>query len=193
MSESQMSLRCFGGKKSAAQAGFTLIELLTVIAIIGVLVALLIPAVQAIRASARRTQCKNNLHNIGVAFDQFLDVQGQNGKFPDAAEMPSVSPKKKSIRTILAPYIEQSSAAFNCPDDLVHFKVEGQSYDYPSARAVNKTRLQYLASFMRNATNSPTSASEAYIMYDYDGVHGPLLANPPHDRFFLYLDWHVDY
>ena len=59
--------------------GFTLIELLVVIAIIAVLISLLLPAVQAAREAARRSQCRNNLKQIGLAAMNYHDV---NQSFP---------------------------------------------------------------------------------------------------------------
>jgi prepilin-type N-terminal cleavage/methylation domain-containing protein len=82
---------------------FTLVELLVVIAIIGVLVALLLPAIQAAREAARRSSCQNNLRQLGIAFHNHIDA---------CAGLPpcrSTKPLQKGSFIDVLPYIEQST------------------------------------------------------------------------------------
>jgi prepilin-type N-terminal cleavage/methylation domain-containing protein/prepilin-type processing-associated H-X9-DG protein len=74
-------------RTETVKRGFTLVELLVVIAIIGILVALLLPAIQAAREAARRTQCINNLKNIGLAI---LNLESTLKQFPTGGTMPDV-------------------------------------------------------------------------------------------------------
>ena len=97
-----------------ARAGFTLVELLVVIAIIGVLVALLLPAVQAAREAARRSQCSNNVKQIGLALHNFHDTYKV---FPPASDLvPAANPANSvDVRwcagwaTHILPYLEQGN------------------------------------------------------------------------------------
>ncbi len=87
------------------QPGFTLIELLVVIGIIGVLLALLLPAVQKVREVANKTTCTNNLKQIGLALHNYHDG---NGSFPPSNTSAPVN-KKHSWITFVLPYIEQQN------------------------------------------------------------------------------------
>jgi prepilin-type N-terminal cleavage/methylation domain-containing protein len=93
--------------------GFTLVELLVVIAIIGILVALLLPAIQAAREAARRTQCNNNLKQIALSFHNYHD---NIGRFPfptnnniNAPEPGMSGNRRVSFFHLIMPYIEQQA------------------------------------------------------------------------------------
>jgi prepilin-type N-terminal cleavage/methylation domain-containing protein len=85
----------------SSKRGFTLIELLVVIAIIAILIALLLPAVQQAREAARRTQCKNNMKQLGLAIHNYHDVFDQ---------MPMGVLYKHNWRVSILPYIDQAPA-----------------------------------------------------------------------------------
>ena len=143
--------------------GFTLVELLVVITIIGTLIGLLLPAVQMARESARAMQCRNNLHQIGLAVDMYIDSQGVNGHFPMAAEMP-IQPNGSvnkyglvSLAVALAPFIEQGNitslpaaeqrairiAVFHCPDDVPGMIATSLDQDGESALPVAIANQSY--------------------------------------------------
>lgn len=111
--------------------GFTLIELLVVIAIIAVLLALLLPAVQQARAAARRTQCRNNMKQIGLALHNYLDV---HSRFPPISVFPvDRTYEPWSAQARLLPYIEQANL-----QNLIDW---GTSPEYTGSPIVTQTRV----------------------------------------------------
>jgi prepilin-type N-terminal cleavage/methylation domain-containing protein/prepilin-type processing-associated H-X9-DG protein len=117
--------------------GFTLVELLVVIAIIGILVALLLPAIQAAREAARRTQCTNNLRQMGLAMHNFESAQK---KFPPAEIcLPDPANPGKTIslgfscHARMLPYVEDKNL-----QDLINFKV---AYNDPLNNIPRNTRV----------------------------------------------------
>ena len=122
-----MFIRLMRGSARGPRGGFTLVEIIVVIAVIGTLISLTVPAVQASLAASRRMTCRSNLHQIGVALDRYIETKGI---YPDAAELPSFTPNKPTMVTVLGPYIENDTKSFCCPDDTQYFNVEGLSYEY---------------------------------------------------------------
>jgi prepilin-type N-terminal cleavage/methylation domain-containing protein/prepilin-type processing-associated H-X9-DG protein len=96
--------------KATQRRGFTLIELLVVIAIIGVLIALLLPAVQAAREAARRSQCTNNLKQLGLAVHNY---ESSNQCLPPSGS--TCGPQRYGMKVRLLPYMEANAIynAFN--------------------------------------------------------------------------------
>lgn len=102
---------------NSARRAFTLVELLVVIAIIGVLVALLLPAIQAAREAARRTKCVNNLRNLGLAVHNYASAQETMPPADVRRGNLSLSPSSRSVKsvlswvTLLMPFIEEAGVS----------------------------------------------------------------------------------
>src|SRR5688572_26703413 len=106
---------CAPSVRRRQSAGFTLVELLVVIAIIGVLVALLLPAVQAAREAARRSQCSNALKQLGLALHNYADVfkvfPPRRGGTGSSTPPDNANQNRLSAFIPLLPFIEQKPLA----------------------------------------------------------------------------------
>ncbi len=148
--------------------GFTLIELLVVIAIIAILIALLLPAVQQAREAARRTQCKNNLKQLGIALHNYHDTFNC---FPPAhIRTQSAVPANGtltgwrgfSVHSMLLPYIEQAP---------LYSSIDFNTY-FDGSAGNNTARRTPLQAF-RCPSDSPFKASVEIGNNNYPACMGP--------------------
>ncbi|WP_437222013.1 DUF1559 domain-containing protein [Planctomicrobium sp. SH661] len=159
--------------------GFTLIELLVVIAIIAVLIALLLPAVQQAREAARRSQCKNNLKQLGLALHNYHDVYNS---FPIGSRAGHPIPNMAGCnwRVSILPYLEQA-AAFNklnfsggsfASGTFDTFSVPFQGNEVLSGLLVSAYKCP--SSPIHAFEDEPNAGNEARLsmMPDYVGISG---------------------
>ena len=134
-------------RRFVSAAAFTLVELLVVIAIIGVLVALLLPAVQAAREASRRSKCSNNLKQIGLAMHNHHDTvlvfpYGQYGGYANNSALPSPpAPTPRSSITwpiLILPYAEQ----INLYETITQYLVANPTIGGYTATTVNNNKIQ---------------------------------------------------
>ena len=169
----------------AARRGFTLIELLVVIAIISILISLLRPAVQSAREAARRTECRNNLHTLGLAAHNFHDM---HKRFPPGYIGPKdEGPMEFGYNSLIRPYPNSSSGPteFSAPGD-----VGAQQDNNQPGQDYRRRRGPYGASYLGCLTFLLPHLEQTNLydpiprdMFDIESTSMPLWYNdPPTER-----------
>jgi len=185
--------------------GFTLIELLVVIAIIGVLIALLLPAVQQAREAARRAQCNNNLKQIGLAMHNYLSACRQfPGNIPDWNGDGIAQPHTWMV--MILPYLDQTAlydrlnlshagnggswvnalfqnkTAYNaqisvyvCPSD----SFQSKDYDIYNGFVPGKTQSVNYCGTMTGPFSTPYGSGKPYLEGMYTPLDGPAWLSSP--------------
>ncbi len=166
-------------KKSLRRRGFTLVELLVVIAIIGILVGLLLPAVQQAREAARRMQCSNNLKQLGLAAHNYestfkrFPALGHSGSGPGAPGLGNGSGWPYSWGISILPYIEQAPLFSNI---MAQARPAGPGLPTPWSTANNAWEnanwKAQIPGFVCPSDTPPTNRGESPSLLNYKACLG---------------------
>jgi prepilin-type N-terminal cleavage/methylation domain-containing protein/prepilin-type processing-associated H-X9-DG protein len=150
-----------------ARGAFTLVELLVVLAVIGLLVALLVPAVQAAREAARRTQCFNNLHQIGIALHSYHLTHGclPPGGIEPRPKWPNG--RQFAWSAFLLPFLEQSAVA-----ERLDFH---RAFDDPLNAAAAAAVIN---AYLCPSTPRSSPLHQGRGASDYGGIYGERITGP---------------
>jgi prepilin-type N-terminal cleavage/methylation domain-containing protein len=198
-------------KNNKKSCGFTLMELLVVIAIIGILAALLLPALTRAKVQARNSACANNLRQLGIATR--LYSMDNESRLPSAETLPTdpINPSSPLPRIcdMLAIYIGRGSGAdtnrvtvFKCPSDKTSlFTTEGSSYEWNTdlnGQRIDETRTTDVGTTIANDHTGEVLSSTNWtlmlpplttpLLMDYKDFH----PRPPKSgKNVVYMDNHV--
>lgn len=167
----------------ARAVAFSLVELLVTIAIIGILAALLLPALSRAKESGRATSCQGNLHQIGIALQ--LYVSENNNIMPTMYDQSLGTNYQTNLATIDVVLSNQLGSPYvlRCPSDTVEiFQQTGSSYSWNSLINGQKADQLHLMGMSPALTRIP-------LVFDKQSFHAAL--GPGRSQNYLYADGHI--